>query len=210
MSSYLIVLALILDLTIADETVTEEITELKVETIEKSSDCSRQAAKGDMLSMHYKGSLLNGKEFDSSHGRGEPFKFQLGIGQVIKGWDQGLIGICPGEKRKLHIPSDLAYGDVGAGDLIPPKSSLVFEVECVSIEDGPPLINIFKEIDSDKDNQLSRDELSEYLKKQVPEGTSADMPDQDKLVEDIFLHEDKDKDGFISHDEFSGPKHDEL
>lgn len=145
-----------------------------------------------------------------SHGRGEPFKFQLGIGQVIKGWDQGLIGICPGEKRKLHIPSDLAYGDVGAGDLIPPKSSLVFEVECVSIEDGPPLINIFKEIDSDKDNQLSRDELSEYLKKQVPEGTNADMPDQDKLVEDIFLHEDKDKDGFISHDEFSGPKHDEL
>lgn len=145
-----------------------------------------------------------------SYTRGEPFKFQLGVGQVIKGWDEGLIGVCPGERRKLTIPSHLGYGDIGAGELIPPKSTLIFEVECLAVEDGPAPVNIFKEIDLNNDNQLSREELSDYLKKQVPEGGTHDIPDQDKLVEDIFQHEDRDKNGFISHDEFSGPKHDEL
>lgn len=125
------------------------------------------------------------------------------------------MGVCPGERRKLTIPSHLGYGDIGAGELIPPKSTLLFEVECLTIEDGPAPVNIFKEIDLNNDNQLSREELSDYLKKQVPEGATGgdhhhEMPDQDKLVEDIFQHEDRDKNGFISHDEFSGPKHDEL
>lgn len=127
---------------------------------------------------------------------------------MIKGWDDGLLGICPGEKRKLTIPSRLGYGDMGAGDRIPPKSTLIFEVECIGLEDGPAPQNIFKEIDTDNDNQLSREELSEYLKNQVPAGEG--NPDQDKLVEDIFQHEDQDKNGYISHEEFSGPKHDEL
>lgn len=193
---------------LADE---EEVTELKVETLKKADECTRGAAKGDMLTMHYKGTLTSGTEFDSSYPRGEPFKFQIGVGQVIKGWDDGLLGICPGEKRKLTIPSHLGYGDMGAGESIPPKSTLIFEVECVSVDDGPAPVNIFKEIDSDSDNQLSREELSNYLKKQVPEGArSSDIPDQDKLIEDIFTHEDRDKNGYISHDEFSGPKHDEL
>ena len=150
--------------------------------------------------------------FPHSYKRGEPFKFQLGVGQVIKGWDEGLLGVCPGERRKLTIPSHLGYGDIGAGELIPPKSTLIFEVECLAIEDGPAPVNIFKEIDLNNDNQLSREELSDYLKKQVPEGAAGthDLPDQDKLVEDIFQHEDRDKNGFISHEEFSGPKHDEL
>lgn len=190
----------------------EEVTELMVESIHKPAECSRAAARGDMLSMHYKGSLFTtGAVFDSSYNRGEPFKFQIGVGQVIKGWDDGLIGICPGEKRKLTIPSHLGYGDVGAGESIPPKSTLLFEVECIAVEDGPAPVNIFKEIDMNSDNQLSREELSDYLKKQVPEGAhNNEIPDQDKLVEDIFQHEDRDKNGYISHDEFSGPKHDEL
>lgn len=96
---------------------------------------------------------------ECSYSRNEPFKFQLGVGQVIKGWDDGLLTICPGEKRKLTIPSRLGYGDIGAGDRIPPKSTLVFEVECLSVEDGPPVANIFKEIDSNSDNQLSREEV---------------------------------------------------
>nr|XP_046916501.1 LOW QUALITY PROTEIN: FK506-binding protein 2-like [Dermatophagoides farinae] len=190
----------------------DDVTELKIETLVKSDKCDRSAAKGDMLSMHYKGTLESGIEFDSSYKRGEPFKFQLGVGQVIKGWDEGLLGVCPGERRKLPIPSHLGYGDIGAGELIPPKSTLIFEVECLAIEDGPAPVNIFKEIDLNNDNQLSREELSDYLKKQVPEGAAGthDLPDQDKLVEDIFQHEDRDKNGFISHEEFSGPKHDEL
>ena len=96
--------------------------------------------------------------FTQSYGRNEPFKFQLGVGQVIRGWDEGL-QMCPGEKRKLIIPSHLGYGDSGAGDRIPPKATLVFEVECISIDDGPAPVNVFKDIDTNSDNQLSREEV---------------------------------------------------
>ncbi|CAD1480735.1 unnamed protein product [Heterotrigona itama] len=222
--------------------------------------------------------------------RDQPFTFQLGVGQVIKGWDQGLVDMCVGEKRKLTIPPELGYGEKGAGNVIPgatiiikwnqkelspfekglafvqstidkikrgessselrqsrrlrirvrrlstssiksgklrrfqrrevSSATLLFEVELINISDSPPTANVFKEIDSDHDNQLSREEVSEYLRKQMIEaeqGGAGDneevkkmLADHDKLVEEIFQHEDKDKNGFISHDEFSGPKHDEL
>ncbi|KRT86018.1 HLH domain-containing protein, partial [Oryctes borbonicus] len=102
-----------------------------------------------------------------SYSRDKPFTFQLGVGQVIKGWDQGLLDMCIGEKRKLTIPPHLGYGDRGAGNLIPGGSTLVFEVELLDIGNTPPTTNVFKEIDDDKDNQLSREEVSEYLKKQM-------------------------------------------
>lgn len=99
----------------------------------KTLDCDVRTTAGDMLNMHYRGSLLDGgKEFDSSFKRNQPFSFKLGTGQVIKGWDQGLQKMCPGDKRKLTIPPHLGYGDRGAGADIPPKAWLVFEVECIS------------------------------------------------------------------------------
>ncbi|KAK8374458.1 hypothetical protein O3P69_019958 [Scylla paramamosain] len=84
--------------------------------------------------MYYAGKLEDGTEFDSSYPRGQPLTFTLGSGQVIRGWDQGLIGMCEGEKRKLVIPSDLGYGASGAPPKIPPHATLVFEVELVKIE----------------------------------------------------------------------------
>jgi FK506-binding protein 2 len=74
-----------------------------------AEDCTRKSQPGDQLSMHYTGTLTNGKQFDSSIGRG-PFEFELGAGRVIRGWDQGLVGMCVGEKRKLKIPSHMGYG----------------------------------------------------------------------------------------------------
>jgi FKBP-type peptidyl-prolyl cis-trans isomerase FkpA len=75
-----------------------------------------------------------GKEFDSSHHSGQPFSFVVGAGQVIKGWDQGVLGMKVGGRRRLTIPADLGYGDIGAGGVIPPGAALVFDVELVAVE----------------------------------------------------------------------------
>jgi len=95
-----------------------------------------EAKAGKVVEVHYTGWLAsNGKKFDSSHDRKEPFKFPLGKGRVIKGWDEGVQGMKVGGKRKLTIPSKLAYGARGAGDDIPPDADLIFEVELLKVVD---------------------------------------------------------------------------
>jgi len=98
-----------------------------------AEECTIKSRKGDKLKMHYTGTLEDGTEFDSSIPRGDPLEFTLGMGQVIKGWDQGLMGMCQGEKRKLSIPPHLGYGESGAPPKIPGNSVLIFEVELIEI-----------------------------------------------------------------------------
>ena len=108
-----------------------EDQELKIEVLQEGA--GEEAKNGDNVSVHYVGTLEDGTKFDSSIDRGEPFSFNLGAGQVIKGWDLGVLGMRIGEKRKLTIPSDLAYGDNGIPNAIPGKATLIFEVELLDI-----------------------------------------------------------------------------
>ncbi|CAL4147529.1 unnamed protein product [Meganyctiphanes norvegica] len=127
--------------------------QLLIENLNDPANCRRPSKDGDTLKTHYTGTLASdGTQFDSSIGmhytgtltsdgtqfasiigRG-PFEFELGAGRVIKGWDQGLSGMCPGDKRKLTIPPELGYGDRGAGPIIKGGATLVFEVQLVGIE----------------------------------------------------------------------------
>lgn len=92
-----------------------------------------EAAAGQTVVVHYRGTLENGKQFDASYDRVTPFSFPLGAGRVIKGWDEGVVGMKVGGKRKLVIPPDLAYGSRGAGGVIPPNATLTFEVELLDV-----------------------------------------------------------------------------
>ena len=103
------------------------ITELEVGT-------GAEAVAGQTVEVHYRGTLENGKQFDASYDRGKPFTFPLGRGQVIKGWDEGVQGMKVGGKRKLVIPPELGYGTRGAGGVIPPNATLIFEVELLDIK----------------------------------------------------------------------------
>jgi peptidylprolyl isomerase len=95
----------------------------------------KEAKKGSNVSVHYKGTLLvGGKQFDSSHDRGVPFDFKLGRGEVIQGWDRGVVGMKVGGKRKLTIPPELAYGTEGSGKTIPPNATLIFVVELLKVD----------------------------------------------------------------------------
>jgi FKBP-type peptidyl-prolyl cis-trans isomerase len=89
---------------------------------------------GDSVSVHYTGWLKSGQKFDSSHDRGQPLEFPIGHSRVIKGWDEGVGTMRVGGKRKLIIPAHLAYGDRGAGGVIPPGATLIFEVELVGVK----------------------------------------------------------------------------
>ena len=109
----------------------DNVTELVIEDLAVGDGA--EAVAGKKVTVHYRGTLLNGNVFDESYKRGEPFVFTLGVGQVIKGWDQGFAGMKVGGSRRLVIPADLGYGARGAGGVIPPNAALIFEVEMLGV-----------------------------------------------------------------------------
>lgn len=110
------------------------VTELKTKDLVVGKGA--QAKTGDKVSVHYTGRLTDGTKFDSSLDRKQPFEFVLGQGQVIKGWDEGVVGMKVGGKRELIIPPEMGYGDQGAGGVIPPGAVLKFEVQLLDVKAG--------------------------------------------------------------------------
>ncbi len=110
------------------------VSELKVEDLKEGT--GEGAKTGDTVVVHYTGTLTNGKKFDSSLDRGKPFPVKLGARRVIPGWEQGLVGMKTGGKRKLTIPPQLAYGPRGAGKAIPPNATIIFDIEMIEIKPG--------------------------------------------------------------------------
>lgn len=111
----------------------EVITASGLKYIDQVVGTGEAAVAGKTANVHYTGWLENGTKFDSSVDRGQPFSFPLGAGRVIKGWDEGVQGMKVGGKRKLTIPSDLGYGSRGAGGVIPPNATLIFDVELLGV-----------------------------------------------------------------------------
>jgi FKBP-type peptidyl-prolyl cis-trans isomerase len=111
----------------------EIITASGLKYVDQMVGSGELAVTGKAVTVHYTGWLENGKKFDSSVDRGQPFSFPLGAGRVIKGWDEGLAGMKVGGKRKLTIPAHLGYGTRGAGGVIPPNATLIFDVELLGV-----------------------------------------------------------------------------
>jgi FKBP-type peptidyl-prolyl cis-trans isomerase FkpA len=109
-----------------------EVKELKIETLKPGTGAT--ASSGKKVTVHYTGTLVDGKVFDSSETRKIPFPFVLGQNQVIPGWEKGVEGMKIGERRRLTIPPQLAYGEKGVGNIIPPNATLIFEVELLNVE----------------------------------------------------------------------------
>ncbi|KXK49498.1 MAG: FKBP-type peptidyl-prolyl cis-trans isomerase [Chlorobi bacterium OLB5] len=111
----------------------ENTTESGLKYVDEVIGSGESPAAGQTISVHYTGTLEDGTKFDSSRDRNQPLVFKIGVGQVIKGWDEGILSMKKGGKRKLIIPPQLGYGSRGAGGVIPPNATLIFDVELLEI-----------------------------------------------------------------------------
>ena len=180
--------------------------EVKVDVYEGPTDCliAQTVKVGDLVGMHYTGTIDEssktgepGMKFDSSRDRGVILERTIGVGQLIQGWDEGLIGLCVGEKAILVIPPELGYGSSGAGEVIPGGATLKFDVEVISVTAPSPVPNLFDELDADQDGLLTPEEILAHFQRDDPNG---EMPPG------LMEKDDKDGDGVVSREEFGGPR----
>ncbi|KAM8855691.1 peptidyl-prolyl cis-trans isomerase FKBP7 [Spinachia spinachia] len=192
---------------------TELDAEVKVEVLSRPEQCTSKSKKGDMINVHYDGFLAkDGSQFYCSRSvkDGHAQWYVLGIGQVIKGLDKGMVDMCPGEKRKITVPPALAFGSTGK-DPVPPNATVIFEVELYSISRGPASVEAFREMDIDGDRSLSKAEVKAYFKLDYEKsGKARDEPFYERLVADVFRKTDHNYDGLISAKEYNVYEHDEL
>jgi len=194
---------------------------LKMDYLTHPERCDKVAVERQLVDIHYIGYLESGEQFDSSYDRQQTVRFLLGAGQVIRGWEEGVLGMCVTEKRRLFVPPELGYGDQGYGS-VPGGAKVYFDLELVDVTEPPPPVNIFKQIDTNMDQGVTREELTLYLRQQAEalqlaggeQGEEGKRILEGQLylngVEEIFSREDVDKDGFVSHAEFTGPKTDDV
>ncbi|KAI8958064.1 hypothetical protein F5Y11DRAFT_337504 [Daldinia sp. FL1419] len=164
--------------------------ELKID-VTLPVECDRKTEKGDNIQVHYRGTLAdNGKKFDASYDRGTPFSFKLGGGQVIKGWDQGLLDMCIGEKRTLTVPPEYGYGNRGVGP-IPAGSTLVFETELIGIKGVPKPESIVTKATSSASSAASEaSETAEKATAKVAEKIASKVEEAAEVVGTLLVDTD--------------------
>lgn len=181
---------------------------LKINVYDGPTDCaiSRKTKVGDRLGIHYIGTIdassqtgEPGTKFDSSRDRGiyAYLDITLGMGDLIEGWDVGLLGLCEGAKAILVVPPSMGYGDQGAGGIIPGGATLRFDIEIVYANGPLPVPNLFDELDADGDGLLTPGEILVHFRKEGPDAA---------LPPDLMEKEDTNRDGVVSREEFGGPK----
>ena len=179
---------------------------LTVNVYEGATTCDEadRVKVGDQLGMHYTGTIDEsskagepGMQFDSSRDRDVLAAMTIGVGQVIQGWDKGLIGLCKGAKAILVVPPEMGYGPTGAGGIIPGGATLRFDVEVISVDPFPAQPNLFEELDVDEDGVLTPEEIHTHFKRA---DSNAELPP------DLMEKEDANKDGVVSRAEFGGPR----
>ncbi|KAJ8416958.1 hypothetical protein AAFF_G00328360 [Aldrovandia affinis] len=197
------------DFTVGNET----NDEVNIQVLFMPENCTQKSKKGDLMNAHYDGYLeKDGSKFYCSRSEkdGHPKWFVLGVGQVIKGLDIGMNGMCPGEKRKVIIPPSLAFGKQG-NEKVPPNSTLIFDIELYAVSRGPRSMEAFREMDLDNDKTLSKTEVKKYLMIQYEKGvTRRDDSFYEVIIADIFHKSDHNGDGTISAREYNVYEHDEL
>ncbi|XP_066917710.1 uncharacterized protein [Clytia hemisphaerica] len=179
--------------------------------INRPNYCDRTIQKGDRVRMNFNCTLGDGYVIDSTYNK-RPFEFVIGEKAMIPGFEGGILDMCEGEVRHLTVPSKWAYGDNAFGQF-PPRTTLYFFIHVLSFEhvtNAPVKDNTFLNIDHDGDDQLSSDEVRSYLKNEKGVKDVDGVHGLRSMLHNIFEEEDRDRDGFITHPEFSGRKHTEL